>query len=175
MELQLEEVVDLLSRTPATVRGLLDGLPREWATGNEGGDTFSPWDVLAHLLHGERTDWIPRLRIILEQGESRPFTPFDRTAHRSESVGRSIDELLDAFAAERARNLEELNGMELDETDLTRTGTHPELGRVTARKLLAAWVVHDLGHVRQVARVLARQYAGAVGPWEEYLPVLRQP
>lgn len=175
IEFQLKEAAALLSRTPATVRNLLADLPEAWLTASEGPKTFSAWDVVAHLLHGERTDWMPRLRIILEHGEGRPFEPFDRVAHRAESAGLTIGELLDAFAAARARNLAELEALGLDEAALARTGTHPELGRVTARELLATWVVHDLGHIRQIARVLARQYAGVVGPWREYLPVLRQP
>lgn len=129
--------------------------------------------MVAHLLHGERTDWLPRLRI-LELGETRPFDPFDRFAHRTESAGASIDELLDQFAEARKASLVELESLLADGLDLHRAGRHPELGRVTARQLLATWVVHDLGHIRQIARVMARQYCDEIGPWQDYLPVLSE-
>lgn len=164
----------VLHRTPRTLRALLAGLPDSWLGADEGDGTFSPWDVVAHLLHGERDDWMPRLRIILELGETRPFERFDRFAHRTESAGASIDELLDQFAAARQASLAELDSLLADGLDLGRTGVHPDLGRVTAGQLLATWVVHDLGHIRQIARVMAKQYGGDVGPWREYLPVLSE-
>lgn len=168
------EAISVLRRTPATLRALLRGLPEDWLAADEGDDTFSPWEVVAHLLHGERTDWIPRLRIIREHGEARPFEPFDRFAHREESGSLSMAELLDEFEAARMWNLAELEQLLVDGVDLGRTGVHPELGRVTARQLLATWVVHDLGHIRQITRVMAKQYAGEVGPWRDYLPVLSE-
>lgn len=166
------EAMAVLRRTPDTLRPLLAGLPETWLHADEGDDTFSPWDVVAHLLHAERDDWMPRLRIILEHGETRAFEPFDRLAHRTASAGASIDELLDQFAAARRASLAELASLLAGGLDLDRAGRHPELGRVTARQLLATWVVHDLGHIRQVARVMAKQYGDAVGPWRAYLPVL---
>lgn len=168
------DAVAILRRTPGTLRALLSGLPARWLRASEGADTFSPWEVVAHLLHGERTDWMSRLRIILEHGEARPFEPFDRFAHRTASAGASLDELLDQFAEARYANLAELASLLDGGLDLDRAGVHPELGRVTARQLLATWAVHDLGHIRQIARVMANQYGDEVGPWRAYLPVLSE-
>lgn len=162
----------ILSGTPRTVRALLAGLPARWLDADEGPDTFSPWGNLAHLAYGERVDWIPRLRILLAHGQEQPFEPFDRRAHRDVYAGVSTADLLDEFERLRTENLEKLRKLLDDGLDLDRTGCHPELGVVTARQLLAAWVVHDLGHVRQIARVLAKQYGDEVGPWTAYLPVL---
>ena len=173
MEFKLDSAVSVLARTPATLRALLERLPPEWTRSNEGGETWSPFDVLGHLIHGERTDWIPRARIILEAGESRPFTPFDRFAQLRENAGKSVEELLDDFEALRGESLRVLDGLRLSESDLARTGQHPELGRVTLRELLATWVAHDLDHIEQVARTMARQYMEAVGPWQAYLSVLK--
>ena len=172
MEFQLTRALEVLERTPATFRALLGGLSEAWTAPNEGPDTFSAFDNLGHLVHGERTDWIPRARIILAQGESRRFEPFDRFAHYRESRGKSLAELLDEFARLRAENLATLHGWRLSERELALEGEHPELGPVTLRQLLATWVAHDLGHVAQTARVLAKQYREAVGPWRAYLPVL---
>ena len=165
----------VLQRTPAALAALLRGLPEAWLEATEGPDTFSPRDVVGHLIHGEETDWIPRLRIILEHGESVPFTPFDRFAFRTASVGQTTNALLDRFAARREASLRALSAVVLDEATLARTGTHPGLGRVTLGQLLAAWVVHDLGHLKQVARVMAHQYRDAVGPWRAYLTILDRP
>jgi DinB family protein len=175
MGLKPQEAVALLRRTPAALTALLDGLPDAWLEASEGPDTFSPRDVVGHLIHGEETDWMPRLRIILEHGESVPFTPFDRFAFRTASVGRTTSALLESFARRREENLRALGALDLDEAALARTGTHPGLGRVTLRQLLAAWVVHDLGHVKQIVRAMARQYREAVGPWREYLTILDRP
>jgi hypothetical protein len=172
MEVDVAKAVGVLERTPGALRSLLAGLPEEWLTGDEGVDTFSPRDVLGHLIHGEETDWIPRAEIILGEGEARPFTPFDRFAFRAWLEGTTTAELLERFARLRARNLERLAGYRLQPADLDRRGRHPALGTVTLGQLLAAWVVHDLGHLTQVARVMAKQYATAVGPWTEYLAVL---
>lgn len=172
MEFRLEDAREILARTPATLDALLRGLPDEWALSDEGPDSWSPFDVLGHLVHGEETDWIPRARMILERGEARAFEPFDRFAMFEKSRGKSLGELLETFARRRAESLRELGEMNLTPEDLARRGRHPELGAVTLGQLLSAWVVHDLGHVGQVARVLAKQYGEAVGPWRAYLGVL---
>ncbi|MDQ3211891.1 MAG: DinB family protein [Acidobacteriota bacterium] len=162
----------VLERTPATFRALLAGLPDRWTAADEGPETFSPFDNVGHLIHGERTDWIPRARIVLTQGANRRFEPYDRFAQVRESQGKSLAELLDEFARLRAQNLATLRGWKLSERELALEGEHPELGPVTLRQLLATWVAHDLGHVAQTTRVMAKQYREAVGPWRLYLPVL---
>lgn len=172
MDFSLPPAIGILERTPAVFRALLSGLSDDWTEPNEGGDTFSAVDNLGHLIHGERTDWIPRARLILAQGQSVRFATFDRLAHRTERAGRSVAALLDEFDSLRRRNLDELRGWRLTERHLVLEGEHPALGRVTLSQLLATWVAHDLGHVAQTSRVLAKQYRAAVGPWREYLPVL---
>jgi hypothetical protein len=169
------EAVAVLERTPGSLKALLSGLPEAWLAASEGPDTFTPRDVVGHLITGEETDWMPRLRLILEHGESVPFTPFDRFAFRTDSAGQETSALLDRFAALRAANLRALATVRLDPAALARTGTHPGLGRVTLAQLLAAWVVHDLGHVKQVVRAMAGRYREAVGPWREYLTILDRP
>jgi len=164
--------IAVLERTPATFRALLAGLPDAWIATNEGPDTFSPFDNVGHLIHGERTDWIPRARIILAQGANRRFEKYDRFAQIRESKGKSLAQLLDELAELRAKNLETLRGWRLNDEHLALEGEHPELGQVTLRQLLATWVAHDLGHVAQTSRVMAKQYRDAVGPWRAYLPVL---
>ena len=168
---RLADAVAVLGRTPASLRALLEGLPETWVGATEGEDTWSPYDVIGHLIHGERTDWIPRARHILA-GDTRPFEPFDRTAQFRESRGKSLTELLETFADLRRQSVATLVAMKLTEEDLDRRGLHPELGEVTLAQLLATWVVHDLDHVTQVARVLARQYTDEVGPWRAYLRVI---
>jgi hypothetical protein len=170
--LAMDEAVAVLERTPAALDALLRGLPDGWIAANEGAGTWSPFDVVGHLIHGERTDWLPRARIILEHGETRAFDQFDRFAQFRDSDGRSLDALLDEFAALRRRSLDALAALALTEADLDRRGGHPELGVVTLRNLLATWVAHDLDHVSQVARVMARQYAEEVGPWSRYLRII---
>ncbi|HVF44965.1 MAG TPA: DinB family protein [Pyrinomonadaceae bacterium] len=170
--IDLKDAVAVLARTPASLTALLEGLPETWVNATEGGETWSPYDVVGHLIHGERTDWIPRARHILA-GESRPFDEFDRTAQFEGSRGRSLGELLSTFAEARRENVAALAAMNLTEEDMSRKGLHPELGEVTLGQLLATWVVHDLDHVGQVARVMAKAYAGAVGPWGAYLSILR--
>jgi hypothetical protein len=172
MLFHLPEAIVVLERTPATLHALLAGLPHAWTMSNEGPDTFSPFDNLAHLIHGERADWIPRARIILDRGADRRFEPFDRFAHVRESEGKSVAELLDELARLREANLDTLRGWELTEEELALEGEHPAFGTVTLRQLLAAWVAHDLGHIAQTTRVMAKQYREAVGPWRAYLPVL---
>lgn len=173
MEFNLDYATKVLNRTPSAVRVLLEDLPREWIDGNEGEGTWSPFDVLGHLIHGERTDWIPRAKIILEMGENRAFEPFDRFAQLEESKGKSLSELLDTFEDLRKQNLHELGEMGLKPADLARTGLHPALGKVTLGQLLATWVAHDLDHLVQISRTMAKQYRDAVGPWREYLSVVK--
>lgn len=172
MDLDLAHAAAVLRRTPAVLRALLAGLPDEWIAATEGPETWSPYDVVGHLLHGERTDWIVRARIILGQGADRTFAPYDRFAQFEESRGKSLAQLLDEFAAERADNVAMLESWALTPDQLLLTGVHPAFGPVTLGHLLATWVVHDLGHLAQVSRVMARQYRDAVGPWRAYLPVL---
>ena len=177
MELTLEDARSFLARTPAVLRAMVTGLPDRWLDVNEGEGTFSVRDVLGHLVTGEGdaegADWIPRFRLILEHGEARPFVAFDRTMFRRQWGGASAAELLDAFAAARAGSLALFDGFELTPADFARTGTHPDFGRVTLGQLLATWVAHDLTHVSQVTRVIAKQYAEAVGPWRDRLRVVR--
>jgi hypothetical protein len=172
MEFYLAQALPVLERTPVVLRTLLADLPSEWTDANEGPDTWSPFDVVGHLIQGERTDWIPRARIILEHGRSRPFEPFDRFAQVHESRGKSVGDLLDELAALRAQNLEMLRGWRLTERELALEGEHPALGRVTLKQLLATWVVHDLGHLAQTSRVMAKQWRDEVGPWRAYLPIV---
>jgi hypothetical protein len=172
MEFDLGRSIEVLSRTPATLRALLDGVDDAWTRGTEGPETFSPFDVVGHLIDGEETDWMSRARIILAQGPSTRFEPYDRFRHRSRNVGRSLATLLAEFATLRARNLDLLRSWKLTAAQLDLPGQHPSLGAVTLRQLLATWVVHDLGHVAQTARVMAKQYTGQVGPWTPFLPVL---
>ncbi len=167
----LAEAVTLLGNTPGTLDALLRPLPEPWLAAHEGGETWSPHDVLGHLLHGERTDWLPRARIILQQGEEEPFPPFDRLAQKAEGR-RSLPALLDEFARLRASSLRDLQSLTLTDADLDRTGRHPVFGPVTLRELLATWVAHDLDHLMQIARVLATQYSDEVGPWRRYLRVI---
>jgi uncharacterized damage-inducible protein DinB len=168
----LSDAVSVLRRTPAVLRAWLGDLPDTWTTSNEGPDTWSPYDIVGHLIHGERTDWIPRAELLLAHGESRPFTPFDRFAQFKESRGKSLHELLEIFSELRAQNLARLESLRFTPADLERRGRHPELGPVTLGQLLATWVAHDLNHLGQIARVMGRQYTGAVGPWLAYLPML---
>lgn len=171
-DLRLEEAVAVIERTPAAVSALLDGLPETFVRATEGEGTWSPYDVVGHLVSGERTDWMERTRHILS-GDPRPFTPFNRTAQFDESEGKTLGELLAEFAELRGRNVAELVGMNLVGGELGRTGRHPDFGEVTLGQLLAAWVVHDLDHVAQIARTMAKVYADAVGPWAAYLSILR--
>jgi hypothetical protein len=172
MDLKLSRTIEILERTPGTLRSLLHGLSDPWIHGNEGPETFSPFDVVGHLVHGEETDWVPRMKIILEDGEARPFTPFDRFGFPEKSRGKGLDELLDTFQSLREQNVETLKVLDLTPEQLDLKGTHPELGPVTLRQLLATWAAHDLGHVGQIVRVMARQYSPEVGPWREFLSIL---
>ena len=173
MEFRFEEALPVLRRTPATLRALLLNLPACWTDAVEGPDTWSPFDVVGHLIHGERSDWMPRVEHILQHGEAVPFARFDREAMFVESKGQSLPELLDTFADLRAESLARLSALGLTDADLDRRGTHPEFGSVTMAQLLATWTAHDLGHLAQVTRVMARQYTETVGPWRAYLSLLR--
>lgn len=172
MEFKLDEAKAILRRTPATLTSLLQDLPDEWQFSNEGPETWSPFDVLGHLIHGEETDWIPRAKMILEHGEQRAFEPFDRFAMFEKSKGKSLGELLTTFERLREESLRELDGFNLTPELLAKRGKHPELGVVTLSELLATWVVHDLSHIGQIVRVMCKQYGDRVGPWRAYLPIL---
>jgi hypothetical protein len=169
---RIQEATGILSRTPATLDTLLRGLPDSWVNAHEGGETWSAFDVLGHLIHGERRDWMQRTRTILTQGEAQVFEPFDRAAQFAASAGRTFPDLLEEFARIRAANLRELESFHLTEADLDRVGRHPAFGAVTLRQLLATWIAHDLDHIVQISRVLARQYSDEVGPWRAYLRII---
>lgn len=172
MTFRLQDAVRILKSTPRVFTALFRDLPEEWLRSRDTPDTFSAIDVLGHLIYGEQTDWIPRTKIILECGESRPFDPFDRRGYQPLLEGKSSADLLNMFAELRAHNLDALESMQLGQSELDLTGRHPELGKVTLRNLLATWAVHDLGHTSQVARTLASPYRGEVGPWRAYLSIL---
>jgi hypothetical protein len=172
MTFELDRSVEVLQRTPATLDALLRGLDDGWIRATEGPETFSPFDVVGHLIDGEETDWIPRAKIILARGAAPAFERYDRFRHRTRNTSRTLPSLLDEFAALRAANLQLVRSWNLGASDLDLPATHPGLGPVTLRQLLAAWVVHDLGHVAQVSRVMAKQYREAIGPWVPYLPVV---
>ncbi len=173
MDFELTQGIAVLERTPRALDALLRGLPDAWVRANEGGETWSPYDVVGHLIYGEKTDWIPRARMILEEGERRAFVPFDRFAQFRESAGTSLETLLDEFAKLRTGNLKTLRDWNLTPAKLALRGTHPDFGSVTLGQLLATWVAHDLDHMFQISRVMAKQYAEAVGPWKGYLKVVR--
>lgn len=172
MEFDLDLATSVLSRTPASARALLSGLPTEWVDANEGPETWSPRVVIGHLIEGERVNWIPRARLILDQGADRRFKPFDRLAQFEHIKGRTLDELLDEFARLRADNLATLHRWNLTDAHLSLEGEHPEFGAVTLRQLLSTWVAHDLAHLTQITRVMAKQYRDAVGPWRAFLSVM---
>lgn len=174
MQFQLAEAVQMLSRTPATLNTMLRGLSEGWIRATEGPETWSPFDVVGHLIHGELTDWMPRLRIILDQGESRPFDPFDRFAQFESSKGKKLEDLLDEFSSLRGENVANLKRLGLRPEQFALKGSHPALGTVTLGQLLATWVVHDLTHIVQISRVMAKRYGEDVGPWRAYLSVLNK-
>ena len=173
MEYELEAGIAVLERTPRAVDALLRGLPEPWTRSNEGGATWSPFDVVGHLIHADRTNWISRARTILDHGEQKGFPPFDRFAMLASSAGKSLESLLDEFPGVRAAALQTLRGWKLTPSQLLLRGTHPEFGSVTLGQLLATWVTHDLDHLSQIVRVMAKQYATAVGPWAAFLKVVR--
>lgn len=169
MDFEIAKAIPMLRATPGVVSAMLEGLDDVWIQTNYGPETFSPFDVIGHLIHGERTDWMPRARIILEHGEDRAFDPFDRYAMYEDSKGKTINELLATFARLRVETVEALRAMELSAADLRKKGTHPELGTVTLENLLATWVIHDQNHIHQIAKCLAYQYREAVGPWSDFI------
>lgn len=173
MKFNLEDAFILLSKTPKILKIMLEGLPYEWIKNNEGENTWSPYDVLGHLIHGEKTDWIPRAKIILQEGQSKVFQPFDRYAQFEESKGKSLGELLTIFESLRQENLKLLKKMALTPQDLRKTGKHPELGEVNLEQLLATWVAHDQDHLVQICRTIAKQYKEEVGVWRAYLSIMK--
>lgn len=173
MQTDLQQTISLLSRTPAALNALLGDLPETWTSRNEGENTWTVFEVVGHLIHGERTDWIPRVKTVLEFGEKQAFTPFDRGGHAREIQGKSLGQLLDEFVRVRSENLDQLRALNLRPEDLARRGLHPSLGAVTLSQLLATWAAHDLTHLHQISRVMAHQYREAVGPWSRYLGVLQ--
>ena len=169
----VNESVAILERTPVVVDSLLRGLAEPWSRVNEGAETWSPFDVVGHYIHGEKTDWIPRIEIILTHGEQVPFTPFDRFAQFRDSQGKSMVQLLDEFKALRKESLKNFAALNIDDAKLKKTGMHPELGRVTLKNLIASWVVHDLNHLNQINRVMAKRYKKELGPWTVYLSIVQ--
>lgn len=175
MNFNLKKSIELLERIPEAYKVLFYGLDSNWATINEGENTWSAFDIVGHLIHGELTDWIPRAKIILSENEkNKTFEPFDRFAQEKSSKGKTIEELIDEFEKFRKLNLEELNSWNLTEEDLDKTGIHPELGEVTLKQLISTWTIHDIAHLNQISRVIVKDYAEDVGPWAEYLRILRK-
>ena len=169
---QLEQAIAILEQTPTVLFHLLNNLPEDWIRQNEGNETWSPFDIVGHFIHGEKTDWIPRAQIILSDKEDKAFEPFNRFAQFEVSKGKSLTQLLAEFNQLRKENIELLKQMQLTTIDLAQEGLHPEFGKVTLEQLLATWVTHDLGHIAQITRVMAKQYKEAVGPWSDYIPIL---
>ena len=170
---QLGRATEILSQTPTTLQSMLGGLSDEWTASSGDQDNWQAFDVVGHLIHGEETDWIPRVEIILAQAENRTFVPFDRWAQFERSKGKTLDQLLEIFKELRAENLEKLAALNLTEAHLDLRAMHPELGEVTLRELLASWVVHDLNHIKQIVAVMARKYSDDVGPWTPYMSILQ--
>lgn len=174
MEFNLEKAILILERTPNVLKALLADLPEDWTHKNEGENTWSPFDVLGHLVHGEKTDWIERTHIILKNDLNLTFTPFDRFAQFEDSKGKTINDLLTEFESLRHANLNILSNLEISEANFELIGNHPNLGKVTLKQLLATWVTHDLGHIAQITRVMAKQYKSQVGPWVQYIGILNK-
>ena len=172
MKYSVERSIEILERTPAVLSSLLSGIGDDWVMNNEGPETFSPYDVIGHLVHGEKTDWMVRAKMIVEFGDAKTFVPWDRFAQYEESKGKTLQQLLDEFSAIRKENVALLRSSQLTEADLDKKGMHPRLGSVTLRNLLATWVVHDLTHIAQVTRVMAKQYKDEMGPWPEFFRIL---
>ncbi len=173
MQFDLEKSIEILGRTPDVLNTLLRGIADDWVMNNEGGETWSAYDVMGHLIHGERTDWVARMEIILSDGPNKTFARFNRFAQFEESRGKTLPQLLDEFTKVRMENIDLLRSKKLTHNDLGKTGIHPSFGEVTLEQLLATWVAHDLNHIAQVSRVMAKQYKEAVGPWIEYLRILQ--
>ena len=174
MNFNLKNSIEVLQRTPLTLEQMLSGISEPWILSNEGPDTWSPYDVLGHLIHGENTDWIARLEIILSDGPNKTFASFDRFAQFTECTGKTMADLLQEFKQVRQDNIKILQSKNLSAADLAKTGIHPKFGQVTLAQLLSTWVAHDLDHIFQIARVMAKRYTADVGPWIEYLRILKQ-
>lgn len=174
MTYSIADAVEVLRRTPAIIEVLVKDLPPQWSEVNEGGDTWSVYDIVGHLIHGETTDWVNRMEIILRQGEERDFPVFQRFAMIEESKGKSLNQLVDEFVLIRKKNIDILLSKNLTESQFDLTGIHPKFGEVTLRQLLSTWVAHDMSHLAQMARVIAKQYKNEAGPWVEYLRILQQ-
>ena len=174
MNFSIDQSIEILERTPEVLHLMLNGLSDEWITATEGENTWSPYDIIGHFIHGEKTDWIVRAQLILSDEVDKTFIPFDRFAQYENSKGKTLDDLLDEFKTLRSKNIELLKSMKVDENKVIKKGIHPDFGEVSLSQLLAAWVVHDLNHISQIARVMAKQYTVEVGPWIEYLKILRQ-
>jgi uncharacterized damage-inducible protein DinB len=174
MEFETNKAISVLEKTPSVLRTLLEDLAKEWIHQNEGENTWSPYDIVGHLIHGEKTDWIARAEIILENDLDKKFESFDRFAQFENSKGKSLNQLLDEFEKLRIENLNKLKQMDLSTENLTLEGIHPEFGPVTLKQLLATWVAHDLNHIAQISRVMAKQFKTEVGPWKEYLGILKK-
>ncbi len=174
MTYQLSEGIEILEQTPRTPKSFLGQLSDPWVSNNEGGNSWSPYDIVGHLIHGEKTDWIPRIQIILNDSENKIFTSFDRFAQFENSRGKTLTQLLDEFEDLRIKNLNILRQQNISNAQLQRKGTHPELGEVSLSQLLACWVTHDLAHIAQISRVMAKQYKDEVGPWAAYIPILKK-
>ena len=173
MEFRLNQSFEILEKTPIVIESYLSGLSRDWIKNNEGKGTWSPYDILGHLIFGEKTDWMIRVKTILGDSDNKLFEPFDRFAQLKEDQNRSIETMIQQFKVLRKKNLDDLRSLNITEKDLSLVGTHPELGEVSLQQLLATWTVHDLGHIGQISRVMAKQYSSEVGPWTEYLSVLK--
>ncbi len=173
MQFNLDQSIEILGQTPLVLKNLLIGLSEEWIQNNEGAETWSPYNIVGHLIHGEKTDWIPRAVIILSPNADKSFEPFDRFAQFRESEGKTLKQLLDEFKILRKQNIQHLRSMEITEADLEKVGKHPAFGAVTLKQLIATWMVHDLNHISQICRVMAKQYKDEVGPWSAYLGILK--
>ncbi len=174
MKFSIHQSIEILERTPIVLQNLLQGLSAEWTSNNEGGETWSAYDVIGHLIHGDKTDWLTRAELILSDNAEKQFQPFDRFAQFENSKGKTLKQLLSDFAEVRNANIKRLKSLNITERDLKKTGVHPTFGEVTLSQLLSTWIVHDLDHISQIARVLAKQYKNEVGPWIEFLKILKQ-
>ena len=174
MKFDLNRSIEILERSPQVYNSLLSGLSKEWTHCNEGNGTWSAYDIVGHLIHGEITDWIPRLKIILSEDSDKTFEPFDRFAQEKNSKGKTLGELLNTFEELRTKNVAYLRSLKLSDQDLDSKGMHPDLGEVTCKELLATWTIHDLSHIHQLTRVMVRQYGDEVGPWEKYIGIFQK-
>ena len=174
MKFELSKAKEVLTQTPTTLTSLLGSLSEEWLKNNEGEDTWSPHDVVAHLVDGEMSNWMVRIKIILDDSGNKHFEPFDRGAYLNKSKEEKTSKVLDTFSRLRSDNLDELDALKLSQTDLIKTGIHPEFGEVTLKQLVSTWATHDLGHIAQIARVMAKQFKSEVGPWAGYLGILKR-